>query len=181
MKKFIACLLVVALFIGAFPATAFAGRASNFTYTYSEWGVPIPSPDAYRVTAFILGEHLGIGHFNRPQDLHVHENFLYVVDSGNNRIVVLEFFEDSSFEVYNVITYVMIDGQPSGFNNPHGIFVSDWAASRNQKWIADTFNQRVIHVDENWEVINVIGHPAEHGSLLYDFLDFLPHKLAVDF
>jgi len=181
VKKFLALLLAVTLFLGSFPITARAGSLTNYTYTYNEWTVPIPSPDAYRVSAFILGEGLGIGHFHMPQDLHVHRNFLYVADSGNHRIVVIEFFEDTTFEVVDVRTHVYIDGVASTFNNPAGIFVSDWELTRGDIFIADTFNHRILHLDENWNLIVEITHPAQHGSLLPENLDFLPNKLVVDF
>ena len=81
LKKFGNCLVITVLtfafVLGAVPPTRVYAFGS-FTYTYSIWGVPIPSPDAYRVTAYILGEHLGVGHFNSPQDLFVIYNLIYV-------------------------------------------------------------------------------------------------------
>ncbi|MCL2386382.1 MAG: hypothetical protein FWC89_02425 [Defluviitaleaceae bacterium] len=202
MKKFICSLLIAVFLVGSFPLSTSAIGPSNYTYTYNEWGVPIPSPDAYRVSAYILGQHLEfngepIGHFNRPQDLQVHGDLLYVVDSLNHRIVILEFFEDTTFEVVDIITHAMHNGVQTTFNNPHGIYVSDWAANRGQIWLADTYNHRILHMDENWNVIKEILHPGIYGrcpnsaeltmvagtgtSLLEDHIDFLPNKVAVDF
>ena len=221
LKRSICVLLVALLLSGYFPVAVSATGPTNFTYTYNEWTVPIPSPDAYRVSAYILGQHLefngeNIGAWRSPQDLHVWcgymyseegseyvwRNLLYVVDSGNNRIIVLEFYGENNaeFRVFDYITQVtMPNGEPSGFNNPHGIFVSDWAMNRGQIWIADTNNQRVLHVDKNWNVITEIRHPGnyrrcedsedimfifDHGngpSLIDADSDFLPSKVAVDF
>ena len=187
MKKFICLLLVAVLLVGVFPVGAFALGPTHYTYAYNEWTVPIPSPDAYRVSAYILGQHLefqgeNIGAFREPQDLHVHGELLYVADSGNHRIIILEFFEDTTFEVVDIRTYAMQNGEPTTFRNPHGIFVSDWEANRGQIWIADTDNNRVLHLDENWNVVNEILHPGIHGtSLLSASSDFLPSKIAVDF
>ena len=47
------------------------------------------SPDAYRATEFVTGEELGIGRLNNP-GMYVRDNRVYVCDTGNNRIVILE-------------------------------------------------------------------------------------------
>jgi len=184
IRRYVSFVLVFILFSGVLltglPARV-VGMPTNFTYTYNEWGIPIVSPDAYRVSAFILGEQLGIGHFRLPQDLHVHRNLLYVADTYNNRIVIIEIGDDFTHTVVDVVTYILIDGEPSTFNRPYGIFVSDWELTRGNIFIADTHNNRVLHLDEDWNLIREIGHPAEHGSLLLESLDFLPNKLAVDF
>jgi sugar lactone lactonase YvrE len=187
MKKFICLMLAVVMLAGMFPLNVFATGPTHYTYAYNEWSVPIPSPDAYRVTAYILGQHLefngeSIGAFHEPRDLHVHENLLYVADSGNNRIVILQFNEDTSYEVVDIRTHVIMNGDVHEFNNPYGIYVSPWEGNYGQIWIADTDNQRILHLDEDWNVINVILHPGIHGtSLLGPESGFLPEKLAVDF
>ena len=176
------CVLAFVLCILPFFATSVnAGGLTNYTYTYNEWGVPVPSPDAYRVSAFILGDQLGIGHFDRPQDLHVHGNLLYVADTYNDRIVVIEVTEDGRHEVINVVTSVNLDGTQTTFNRPYGIFVSDWDLNRGQIWIADSQNQRILHLDENWNVLTLIDRSKLEASLLAEQLEFLPRKLAVDF
>ncbi|MCL1988938.1 MAG: hypothetical protein FWG64_13360 [Firmicutes bacterium] len=186
MKKkliFVAFFAFFAGFFGFINSTAvFAGGLTNYTYTYNEWGIPVPSPDAYRVSSFILGDSFGIGHFDRPQDLQVFGNLLYVVDTYNNRIVTLQINDDGTHELAEVITSVtMPDGQQSTFDRPYGIFVSDWDLTRGERWIADTFNQRILHTDENWNVITIIDRSKLELSLLPDQLDFLPRKIASDF
>ena len=164
-----------------FPALAPA-NPTNYTYTYNEWDVPMPSPDAYRVTAYILGEQLGIGHFNRPQDLQVWENYLYVMDTYNNRIVVLRFDDDGTFELVEVVTHVtMPDGEISSFNRPYGIYISPWELNYGHIWVADTQNQRILHIDRDWNVVNIIDRSKLERSLLEEQLEFLPRKLVVDF
>ncbi|MCL1877722.1 MAG: hypothetical protein FWF80_02585, partial [Defluviitaleaceae bacterium] len=74
------------------------------------------------------------------------------------------------------------DGEMTTFNRPRGIFVSGWYGNYGEIWIADTNNQRVLHMDENWNVITEIGHPGIYGTSLLDTdSDFLPAKVAVDF
>lgn len=211
LKKFLCLAVAAVILVGVVPlAEIFATGPTNYTYTYNFNGsffVPTPSPDAYRVSAYILGQHLyfegeNIGQWNTPRDLQVWRNLLYVVDSGNNRIVVLEFYgeDNENFRVADIVTHVtMPNGEQSGFNNPHGIFVSDWQLTLGERWIADTDNQRVLHVDENWNVLTVINHPGNYRRcpdsegvvFIYDpgegpshldkDSDFLPSKIAVDF
>ena len=169
MKKACILLLVVVMFVNyATPV-----YARQFTYTYNWWGISTPSPDAYHVSAWILGEHLGVGHFLSPQDIIVVGNRIYVADTGNHRIVVIEALEDGSHEAVEVV--YNIDG--SSFSSPYGIFANE----AGQRWIADTGNQRILHVDENWNLITEITRPPSPPSLLGPEDAFLPEKLAVDF
>ncbi|MCL2355886.1 MAG: hypothetical protein FWC70_01845 [Defluviitaleaceae bacterium] len=185
VRKFICFVLISALAVGALPLSALATGPTNFTYTYNQWGSPIPSPDAYRVTAYILGQHLefngeNVGAFREPQDLHVHGSLLYLVDTGNNRIIVLDFAEETT--VVAIHSSAMLDGAEITFNRPYGIFVSEWYASYGEIWLADTMNQRVLHMDADWNVLQVIGHPGIYGtSLLEEDSNFLPNKVVVDF
>lgn len=176
MKKFFAFLLCL-----LFTATPVLAGPTNYTYTMDYWGVPQPSPDAYFVSAFILGEALGVGHFNNPRDLSIFNNYLYVADTGNNRIVVIRVNEDDTFEAVDTIYHVYLDGVPSTFNQPFGLFVSPWALTYGQIWIADTNNNRILHVDENWHVITEIYDLGELTLLDEAMNDFLPEKIAVDF
>ena len=178
ITRFAVSFLVLAV-VWVLPVAAMG--PTNYTYTYNEWGVPVPSPDAYRVTAFILGEDLGVGHFNNPRDLAVFQNLVYVADTDNNRVVIIRANEDGIHEAVGVHYYALIDGVPSTFNRPHGIFVSDWPMTRGQVWIADTNNQRILHVDEDFNVLNITGMPTELSLLDEDVNDFLPEKLVVDF
>jgi len=184
LKRMICFAVASVFFIGVVSQAALATTMGTFTYTYNEWGIPIPSPDAYRVSEFIMGQHLyfrgaNIGQWHTPQDLHVWRNretesyYLYVVDSGNNRIVVLEFYGENyaNFHVVDIVTEISYyrnndtEGRPTGrttLSNPHGIFVSDWELNRGERWIADTNNQRILHVDENWTVITEILHPGNY-------------------
>ena len=172
MKRLVCVVLSLVMLFGiSIPVSA----SSSYTYTYNIWGVPTPSPDAYKVTSFIMGDQFGIGHFRNPRGMFVFENRIYVADTGNNRIVIILANEDGTHELYQVIQHVMLDGATSTFNNPMGIFVSDWG----EIWIADTYNQRILHLDENWNVIREILQPE--GSLLEEHMDFLPENLAVDF
>ncbi|MCL2202992.1 MAG: hypothetical protein FWB88_03520 [Defluviitaleaceae bacterium] len=189
MKKCIC--IALALVLALAPALSFTAFASgtgptNYTYTYNEWGVPVPSPDAYRVTAFIMGADLylegeSVGHFFRPQDLAVYSNYVFVADTGNSRIVVIRANEDGTHEAVDVAYHAYYpDGTPTTFNRPYGVFVSSWPATRGEIWIADTYNQRILHVDRSWNILNEVLKPTDL-TLLEEEMEFLPQKIVVDF
>ena len=178
MRRVIAIAMAIILFSGV-PVLAAASRHHSFTY--NEWGVPVPSPDAYRVTAFILGEDLGVGHFNNPRDLSIRSNYIYVADTGNNRIVVIRINEDGTHEAVRVVDYAYYDGERQTFNSPFGIFASPWAMTYGERWLADTLNNRIIHFGYDWEIIRIIETPTELTLIDEDMMEFWPEKLSVDF
>ena len=147
---------------------------ASYTYTYDHWGIPTPSPDAYRPTAFILGDTFGIGHFRNPRGLHVSGDQMFVVDTGNNRIVHIQINEDTTYSLIDVIYGIVINGTLSTFNNPMDVFLTHWG----DIFIADTDNQRIIQVDNDWNLINQIYQPS--GSIEGFGDNFLPENIAVD-
>ena len=61
------------------------------SYTYTEDREAAPGPAVYRNVLEVFGEDPGIGALKEPQDLFVlQDNLVYVADTGNNRIVVLD-------------------------------------------------------------------------------------------
>ncbi|MCL1823108.1 MAG: hypothetical protein FWG44_02800 [Oscillospiraceae bacterium] len=171
-------LLLAAVFVTAIPASALA---TNYSYIYGFWGEEIPTPDAYYVSAYLTGNDFEldgepIGNFRDPQGLYVRDNRIYVCDTRNDRIVLIEYDEKTDdYHLVRVEYSVMINGAPSEFKAPEDLF-----EDRNgDVYIADTGNQRILHLDHDFNVINIIVKPDE-SSLEID-LEFLPQKLVVDF
>ena len=81
-KKLISMLLVLLLL----TVTAFGASAANsisYTYTAQNKTARVPAPyEAVQVLAHELG-------LSEPRDMDVSGEFLYVLDSGNSRVVVL--------------------------------------------------------------------------------------------
>ena len=50
-----------------FAAAPVFSEPTNYTYNYDFWREQVASPDAYRVSAYVLGSSLGVGHFRDPQ------------------------------------------------------------------------------------------------------------------
>ena len=95
MKKLTVLLLVLMLVLGIFPVTASASSEVPYqTYTFDKWGNTTPSPNGYLPSRSIGGAQLGCGNFSDAMDLFYspERQELYVVDSGNARIIVLTLF-----------------------------------------------------------------------------------------
>lgn len=162
---------IIAFSVGT---TAFAD-ATNYTYNYDFWNEEVQSPDAYYVNNYLMGVDLGISNFKDPQGLFIRDNRIYVCDSGNNRIVIINY--DASADKYTVsdiIESVVIDGEDSPFSYPTDIF----AAKNGMIYIADNKNHRILMLDSEFNYKNTVNKPND--SSIGESTEFLPNKLVVD-
>jgi hypothetical protein len=166
--------LIFSLFTFLFSLSLHA-EPSNYTYNYDFWKEQVSSPDAYRVSAYLLGSNLGIDNFRDPQGMFIRENRIYICDSGNNRIVLLEVDEEGNYSVVLEVSSVMIDGVESSFRYPMDIFEN----RDGNLFIADTQNHRVLKLDPDWNYISTIEKPDDES--IEENAEFLPMKLVVDF
>ncbi|MDQ6420013.1 YIP1 family protein [Paenibacillus sp. LHD-117] len=170
MKRTIAVLFIMTFLIG-FAAPVHAGPKENYNYTYNFWGDAVPSPSPYVLETNINGGDLGIGAFGAPQDLFVSsDNGIYVADTGNNRIVVL----DETLQVEQVLSEFDNHGKPDALKGPEGVFVDD----KGLIYVADTQNRRLIVLEADGSFVREIGAPE--SSLLREGFQYTPTKVAVD-
>ena len=139
-------------------------------YTYNERGAGA-EPQAYRYAGLISGKTLGIDSFLNPQDIYAADDgLIYIADSGNNRIVII----DSNFKLVKIINEFINKTKKDTFNNPQGIFVSQ----DNIIYIADTDNSRIVILDKDG------GLKAEYGRPETDLFTatqlYKPIKIATD-
>ncbi|MFD0712617.1 YIP1 family protein [Paenibacillus sp. GCM10027626] len=152
-------------------------RASDFTeapyrgYHYNVRNESVPSPSGFLPEASYTGEQLGAGKLNNPQDLFVdQQKQVYILDSGNNRIVVL----NENLQVQHIIDQIWKDGQVERLNNPGGLFVG----AGGKIYVADTDNRRVLIIDRKGQLLQEIGKPD--SELIQANVDFKPSKVLVD-
>jgi len=169
-KKFIIAAIVIVL-----AAVPVFSAPSNYTYNYDFWEEQVASPDAYRVSAYILGSALGAGNFRDPQGLFVRDNRVYICDSGNNRILLIEVNEKVEHILTKIVSSVTIDGLESPLNYPMDIFED----REGFLYIADTNNMRILKLDSGWNYVSSITRPDDDS--IDDFIEFQPVKLIVDF
>lgn len=173
LRKVCLSLLVALVIFSTFCIEVAPVQASDnhTSYNYSFWEEAVPAPPAFLPTMIINGSQLGIDNLNTPSDMHVSdENEIYIADTGNNRIVIL----DELFEYKDTIDSFSGEAAQGSFSSPEGVYVT----SENHIYIADTGNNRVVHLDENQELVKIIDEPE--SEMLTSTFSFRPKKVAVD-
>lgn len=162
------CFLV--LILALFVASGNVWAQGSYTYNISKDAVPGPS--VYEAVREVYGTDLGVGAFKEAQDLVVSpKQKIYVADSGNNRIVVL----NRDFQVERVIAEFQNGDQVDKFATPTGLFVTE----AEDLYIADYDNRRIVILNEAEELIRIIHNPTDQELIPADFR-FRPLKLVVD-
>ena len=116
-----------------------AGAASAYqTYTYSIDGEALYSPDAYSPESAITYSMMGLtSTLNDPRDLVTDKDGnVYIADTGNNRIVLLDRYYKYKGEIS---TFINGQGNNDKLDAPQGVFVTD-----DSIWICDTKNARLV-------------------------------------
>lgn len=169
-----ALLLVVSLLFGSVDSSANSSDRNFYTYTYDCWDVDRESPDAYSVERVISGSDFeSCGNFKDPQGIYCVGNNMYVADTGNNRICHFTYGNDEFAFVKEVKGYKNAEGKDISLKGPQDVFVTE----EGQMYIADTDNSKIVHLDENGNLIKEIGRPNDKT---YTEEQFLPQKLVVD-
>ncbi|UVI31982.1 NHL repeat-containing protein [Paenibacillus spongiae] len=167
--RMVLLLAIAVLLTGTGSPSILAAPYDSYNYSYWEEAVPAPAP--YLPSKVISGEDLDIGGLNSPQDMFVSEDrLIYIADTGNNRIVVL----DADWKLIRTISEFERSGKRDGFNKPTGIFVKP----DGTLYVADSDNKRVVMLTSEGEYIKQIDRPVS-DVLPKDFA-FNPLKVAVD-
>jgi len=183
VKRALAALCCLMLLL---PAAALAddsfnlnrdGFSTSYTYGYDYWGDVQESPDAYRVATVIDSITLGLESLDnklmaKPQSLFMRNDDLYIVDTGNSRILQVR-FEGHKYSLYRVISGV--NGcDVTAFSSPYDVFVDE----QDNIYVADYGNQRVVMMDKDLNWIKEFVKPTD--ATFDQNLDFLPKKIVVD-
>ncbi|MDQ0170570.1 gluconolactonase [Paenibacillus tundrae] len=140
-------------------------------YTYNYWGNSVKSPIAFLPFRVITGTDAGTGAWQSPMDLYAaHNGLLYVLDSGNGRIIVL----NDKWETMRVIQHFEHEGKQDSFLNPEGLFVTE----SGQIYVADTENRRVVELNPDGTFVRAIGAPE--SDVISDTFEYFPRKVIVD-
>lgn len=167
MKRVLIFILLLALL--ALPLTASAENTYK-TYFYDVWGDPIASPDGYDVERTLSGKTLGIGDFSMPQDLFVYQGRVYLLDSGNQRIIVL----DQNYQVVDQIReFHRGEETVMMHNEASGLFIKD-----DLIYLADTKNERILVSDLHGNIQKEYTRPKT--DLISDTAGFKPKKVLLD-
>ncbi len=123
------------MLLGVVPAVA---ASSYGTYTYSQDGFGVSSPDAYTPVQVVDYKAMGINTaLNGPTDIETDdEGNVYIADAGNNRILVLDKYYKYKFKIDS---FTNSNGIPDALANPNGVFVGN-----GKIYVADTDNMRLV-------------------------------------
>ncbi len=176
IKKIGICLLAALIGVSGSAshlAYASSSRSTSYSYVTGDDNTRQPVPDSYVIydTVYNIGDFEEAGQdstarsFNNPTDLFIddHDN-VYVVDSGNSRIV--KFNSDMK-------TVAIFRGPNKEFKKPGGVFVD----KDGDLFVADTDNSRIVHMDSKGELIEEFTNPE---SELSTGNTFAPSKLIVN-
>ncbi len=163
MKKCL-CLLLVLLLL---PLAALADEAPYVGYSYNRFGDDVPAPIGYEVKQMVTSRVMGTA-LSSPQDMYYdkYQDELYVVDSGNKRIVVL----DSN---YNFVR------QYTGFGDtqlahPMGLMVM----KNGDIYVTDDVMDITLRGNQAGELLQVFSRPV--SDLFDSTITFKPKKVVVD-
>lgn len=182
MKRFTVILLVLSLFMALFSVTANA-YSPYHSYEYNEFDEAIEAPVGYTVSKVINSASLGLDvQIDTPQDIVVKDNVIYLLDSANSRIILL----DENYKLIDIFQnftisdalakekgVAVVDGYVS-FAGAEGIAIGNDGGI----YIADTLNNRVLCADKNLEIKNVILRPDD--SLNDTDASFSPKSVEID-
>ena len=170
MKKIIAFLSAALIMLISLTGTAAAFEPyQNYTYTH-DMRLRY-EPQAFIVDKVIDGEYLGVGDLLNPSDVfEAPDGRIYIADTGNNRILVL----DDNYNLVKTIESFINDGETDGFNQPQGLFVTP----SNYVYIADTENSRIVVLDGGESLIRVLEKPEI--PLDQEDFNYKPIRVSVD-
>jgi len=171
--------LCSALLLCVFAPSALADLDLPYdTYTYDYWGDIRFTPAAYTPVSSVSGGDLtyngeAIGAFSSPQDIcRSPGGELYLADTGNNRIVVLNEAMDMAV---NIIDGFELDGEWQTFDTPTGVAVSQ----DGEVYIADSLNHRIVALNADGTLFKIVENPQ--SEVLEEGYVFTPLKLCVDY
>ena len=167
MRSYARILMMVSvLFSLIVPAEASAATPYN-GYTWNSLGHDVRSINGYVYVDSIDGMDMGSGPFKNPESIFVGaDDSLYLVDTGNNRIVHM----DRNHRLIKVIG-TEDKGKLSG---PKGVFVKE----DGTVYVADTKNHRVAMFGEDGKFVK--DFPTPTSDLLGKDFSYSPSKLIVD-
>ena len=178
MKKILCILFTVLMVVSCCAVTAGASSAYQ-TYVYSIDGKPLYSPDAYTAAIAVDSKAMGLDvPLENPGDMVTDpDQNVYIADTGNNRIVVLDRYYKVKFYINS---FSNDQGVPDFLTGPQGVFVSEPNAKYPERliWVCDTGSNRIVVFDAKGNFKRVIEEPE--SSLFDEDSVYKPVALAVD-
>ncbi len=143
------------------------------SYIYDYWGQPVPAPQAYLPVAMMTGLDMGADALSNPQDITIVGDKIYILDTGKHRIIEL----DENWQFVRSISEFQNGDKVDRFSSPEGFFITPDGTI----YVADTNNQRVVILDNDGNLLDIIVSPHEgYPDMFPDRFVFRPRKIGVD-
>lgn len=174
-KRIFALLLaMVILVFSSFFASATSIEQDTYNnFYYKQIGSQkklVEDKPVYKIHSVIDGRTLNIDSFCDIKDIYYSENGrIYILDSGNKRLVVL----NNDFSLNFIINNFVYNGEKQELNAAEGIYVFG-----KKIFIADTENRRILVCDDAGVVSDIIEAPT--SDLIPDEFDFYPVSMLYD-
>ena len=177
LNKILCTFCAILMVVTACCVTAGASSAYQ-TYVYDVYGEALYSPDAYTAISSVGSDYMGLEvPIENPGDMVTDEaQNVYIADTGNNRIVVLDRYYKVNF---TIAEFSNDQGVPDRLTAPQGVFVSE----PNEKygkliWVCDTGSNRIVVFDEFGNFQRIVEEPE--SSLFDQDSVYKPVAIAVD-
>ncbi len=185
MKRKLSILLIVTLLIATLFTVGASAYTAYDTYTYSIDGEPLMSPTAYETAINVNSEDMklvqdkfGGKPLVNPSDIVTdNESNVYIVDTGNNRVVVLNKYYDT---IKVLESYTDENDKDQTFKEPQGIYVTadnPDTGKEGKIYVCDTGNSRIVIFDKNYNYLDTLEKP---NSNLLKQEAYKPSSIAVD-
>ena len=201
MKKLtsIICVIFAFVMVLALPVGA---SAPYQTYTYSIRGRALHSPDAYVPAKTVDSDYMGLSDeailkkyysdlkgealnnkktISNPSDIEVDEyQNVYIVDTDNNRVVVLDRYYKVKFIIEK---FVNNQGVADSFTAPQGVYITPdkivaGELIEGKIYVCDTNANRIVTFDHEGNFLDVIPQPK--SDLFDEDSVYKPVAVAVD-
>ncbi|AUS95929.1 hypothetical protein CDQ84_07580 [Clostridium thermosuccinogenes] len=171
MKK--KAILLIVLIIMLLDGISVFAMVPYETYFYDSDGTYFISPDAYVPEKVLKAKDMELGDLGlkNPSDLVVDkENNVYIADSGNNRIVIL----DENYRFKFEIKEFYADGSVQTLNAPAGLFVTE----DGRIYVADSKNFRIVLFEKDGTFVRIFDAPD--SDVFPEGFMYEPSALGVD-
>ena len=167
IRKICVWFLVATMLIGS-VSNVFAEEVSQ-SYLYGPNNF-VKAPTAAEPGRDIDHNVIGTTAFKSPSDLYATEDYLYIVDTGNSRILKV----DKDYKLVKEYTEYTVNGAKVPFAQPQGVYVDE----KENLLVADTNNGRLVKLTPEGAVIAIYEKPE--SKVLPTTFNYLPSKVVCD-
>ena len=164
-------IIVFVLLLAVIPTLSVNAEVPYESYTYwsevGEQDKAVYNRPMYSAEFSIDSDLLGIQKFSKINDITFgNEGNLYILDN-NSRIVILD-------KDYKLVKEIGLINKTETYVDAKGLYI----AKDNTLYICDTEGHRILHINTDGKLINIITLPK--SNLIPDDFDFRPTNMVID-